>query len=162
MDIPIEHVIRRGMYEVAQYFRDLIEKERFNNRVPVLVKERPLKTIFFVPCDVFGLPKIRYYEFLTFNYPKKMMIQDQDVLSVDNMSVVKKTIRIQSPLIMSNYGYDYPPQTFYFMWEGEIMETIKLDKSDLNVSTLLSLAQEAIKKREPLLLDEVSKNKLIK
>lgn len=156
-----KNVLRKGFYEVAEYFRKLFEEERINHKVPVKINDRPMESLFFAECDITGVPKRMYYEFLTFNSPLKVFIEKQDLI-VDNISVRRKAIQIERPILQTQLNWDMPYQVFYFLWEGRILDDIELDLADLDVKYLQQLSQEAIKKREPIILDEVIKNKLIK
>jgi|SRR6185312_4613437 len=156
------YVLEKGIYDTARYFSELMRDERIAGNVPVIVNERPMESWFFVPCDMHGIPKIMYYEFLTFSMPKTAWTDGSDLMTVPDMAVHKKTIRIERPMRQVQMAIAGFPETFYFLWEGELMDSVEMDLAKLDVKYLQQLSQEAIKRREPMILDEVIKNKLIK
>jgi hypothetical protein len=164
MDIPIKYILEKGFHEVGHYFEELLRNKRLiNNKVAVYYTDIN-ESLLFVPCDIFGYPKIRYYEFITLMGFPKLMSFDELAIPEITTTVYKKCVEIREPEIFykvasgnSIYGDNY-----FFMWKGEIRDKQEIPIDQLDVKYLMQLAQEAIKKREPIIIDEVIKNKLFK
>lgn len=163
MDIPIEYILKKGFNSVGKYFEELIENERLRERVAVHYSDIN-ECILFVPCDIKGYPKVRYFEFLTMMGFPKMLSVDEPINYSDTVQVYKKCVEIREPEIFERVATSESifPETVFFMWKGEIRDKQEIPIEQLDVKYLMQLAQEAIKKREPIILDEVIKNKLIK
>ncbi len=154
------YVLRKGMYEVADYFRNLIEKRRLENKIPVLVEDYAT-SLLFVPCDVYGVPKVRWFKFLVLDQPLAAALKEETTISSD-MGVVEKEVAVESPLSATRTVYGFPERTYFHLWQGRVICGKRMKVEDLDVKELLNLANDAVVKREGLILDEVASNRLIK
>ena len=162
IDIPLNYILDRGFHEVGRYFENLIKDQRISGKVAIYYTDFS-DSILFAPCDTLGFPKVRYYEFLTMmGMPK--LVSDWTADTISTTQVFRKCVQVEEPLSYLRVPSDRTPfeETYFFMWRGRIMDKQEIKIEDLDVKYLLQLAQEAIKKREPIILDEVIKNKLIK
>lgn len=161
-DIPEDYIVRYGTKEAGYYFAELFMQKRAEGKVAVLIDDFTT-SFFFIECDKHGYPKRRYTDFLTYMaYPKLSAWEENSSPVMDTSTVLKKTIEVESPLISYNFRPTFYPTPYVFMWQGRILDKAEVPIESLDVSKLLRLAQEAVQKREGLIIDEVLKNKLIK
>lgn len=154
-------LIKRGIYSVADYFRELFLKERLGGNVAVIVKDYTT-SFFFMPCDKFGYPKYREQRYLSFIDTHIKLYEEGSNPSVDMGKVIQKTIVVKYPLIHQEIAYNFPSEHFIFLWEGEMVDSREISAEDLDVRKLMELTNNAIEKREGIIIDEVLKNRLIK
>lgn len=157
-----EAIRHRLARETADYFSDKIEAERLQNKVPVLIKDNGIESIYFFPCNQYGMPTVRYLKFLSISSDMlKVISQPSDLSVMTNTFIDELCIYIEEPLIIMPV-YEYTQENYFGMWSGRIMSKSKIPIEKLDVSELMKLAQKAIEKREGIILDEVLSNKIIK
>ena len=157
-----KYILERGFREVAKYFEEVVKNKRIDGKIPVLFTDFT-DSIIYVPCDRQGYPKIRVYEFLTIMGQPKVVDELYEIPFV-NTQVYKKVVEIDQPEIyyMVNTSSAYMPKPYFFMWRGKLVDKQEIPVEQLDVKYLMKLTQEAIEKREPIILDEAVKNRLIK
>ena len=158
--VPKEVILRHAAKEASRYFADRIEEERRGGRVAVLVKNF-VDGLFFLPCKENGYPD--YYYQKTIHIPQIspiLMVSDIDSLATADITVEELTIMVEKPILSYSYDWREPPTVF--MWEGRVMDRVRLPIEKLNVAELMRAAQVAIQKREGLIVDEALKNKIYK
>jgi hypothetical protein len=162
-NIPIEYIYNRGFHEVGNYFEEIIKGQRLNGKVAIHYTDFT-DSILFAPCDELGYPKVRYYEFLTMMASPKLVMDFSSPTYMDSVQVFRKCVEVREPLSYLRVPSERSmfEDTYIFMWKGEIRNKQEMKVEELDVKYLMQLAQEAIQKREPIILDEVIKNKLIK
>lgn len=161
-ELPIKYILDRGFHEVGHYFQELVKNKRMENKVAVHYNDIN-ESLLFVECDIHGFPKIRYFEFLTIMGLPKLMSEDFASISETTTQVYKKCVEIREPeIIFKMENGTLFGENYYFMWRGEIRDKHEIPLEQLDIKYLTILAQEVIKKREPIILDDVIKNKLIK
>lgn len=162
-NIPLKYIYSRGFDEVAYWFKEKVANERVNKKVPVYYYD-VVDSFIYVICDEQGYPQRPYWEFITMVGLPKIMPQDIGTIPFEDVTYSKKIVRITRPEVgykvndgISMFGKDY-----FFLWNGDLVDRQEIPVEQLDIKYLLKIAQETIKKREPLILDEVIKNKLIK
>lgn len=158
--VPKEVLIRHSIAEIARFFGDLYGKKRESGLVPVCTDDKNFLKFYFVPCDENGYPKIRYIDFMEMDTPKYMAVQEGSSLDFSSATFRKTTLCIESPLLSQQYYLESYPYPTVFMWNGKILNTETIPIERLNVKELMRLAQETVKLREGLIIDEAAKNKL--
>ena len=160
-DIPEDYIYHYGLRAVGDYFAQWFMDTRASGKVGILVKEFTW-SFFFTECDNHGYPQRRYTDYLTFMDNPKIMDIGADPM-LDEIKVYKKTIEVDKPIIVYDFRPNfYPESPYVFLWEGRVVNKEEVPIEKLDVKQLLKLAQEAVRNREGLILDEVLKNKLIK
>jgi len=160
-DIPEDVIIQIGIKDTSRYFEELFLNKRIDNKVAVLVEDFAT-SLFFVECDKQGYPMRKQTDYLTFMENPFLTAEDDEPF-LKEAKVYKKTIEINKPLIYRNVmSQDIFPKPYFFLWEGIIVDKRELSIEELDVKRLLKLAQETIKNREGLIIDDVLKNRLIK
>lgn len=156
-----EYVLRKGCYEVANYFKDLFSQKRIDGKVAVMVEDYTT-SFFFMPCDKFGYPKYREQRYLSFIDTHLRCFEECADPYCDISKVTQKTIIVRKPLIFQEVNFNYSPEHYIFLWEGEMVDSKEIPIGELDIKQLMKLTQSAIEKREGIIIDEVLKNKLIK
>jgi len=156
-----QFVIQKGCYEVANYFRDLFMNKRIEGKVAVVVEDYTT-SFFFMPCDKYGYPKINEQRYLSFLDNNVNLVKESLDPTISMCKVTEKTIRVERPLVFQHISYNYPTETFIFLWEGRMVNSREVPLDELDIKKLMKLTQEAIQNREGIIIDEVLKNKLIK
>lgn len=157
----VAELIKIGAYEVGNYFKEFFLQKRANGLVPIMVDDFTT-SFYFMPCDINGVPKRSSYEYLTFRN-SKITDFNSGSPTIDMGNITKKEIVIDRPLIGRSFAFGYEPmEYFYFLWSGRVVENQDIPIGDLDIKKLMKLAQNAIEKREGLIIDEVLKNRLIK
>lgn len=160
-EIPKEIILRHAANEASKYFANRIETERKENKVAVLIRNL-MDSLFFLPCNENGYPD--YHQFNSLYIPTMELAMPIDMnkkpkfvdITAEEIQVI-----VEKPLIFNHYdSWDRTP--VIFMWEGRCMNRSRIPIEKLNVKELMIVAQNAIKKREGLILDEVLKNKIYK
>lgn len=158
--VPLEVIIRHASQEVGRYFADQVERERKNGRVAVLVEDFT-NSLFFMPCNKEGYPNFLQFNYMTYDsLSVTVMNQGLYIPSAVSQTVEEVSIMIDKPLLTQRFDLNEPP--YIFMWKGKKMSSRKIPLEKLNVSELMKLAQEVIKSREGLVIDEALKNKIYK
>ncbi len=160
MEIPAEYIYRSGASEVSRYFQELIMGKMMNRKVAILVKDYT-ESLFFVECDDHGYPKMRYIQYLSYWDMTLKLVPEGIDPCIDQCRMTRKEIRVDSPMILFNTGYDYRERPYVFMWSGEVITQKEMSVDELDVKQLLQLAQAAVKSREGLIINEVAKNRQI-
>jgi len=153
--------LKKACAMVSDYFKQEIEERIMDNKVPVLVKDF-VTSFYYLDCDDYGYPKNRDLTYLSFSSP---CVISQDFSTVENMTIMKKRVIAQRPMIVQQwgeYGFIGNEKPRVFLWEGQIVENKELPVEQLDVKYLQQLAQKCIENREGLYLDEALTNRLIK
>ncbi|MGI5828438.1 MAG: hypothetical protein ACOX6V_05460 [Patescibacteria group bacterium] len=162
MDILEEYIYERGFHDLGDYFSNLIRDKRAEGKVAVMINDYTY-SLLFTECDKRGYPKMRHLEYLTFmSYPTLNMSVEEFSPYISETTVYRKEIEIEYPMCLFKSGYDFMEQPWVFMWQGKIVNKQEVPPEKLDVKYLMKLAQEAVIKREGIILDDVSKNILIK
>lgn len=153
-------LVRHSIGEIARFFGEMYGKRREAGLVPICIDDKQFMKFYFIPCDENGYPKMHYIDFMEMDTPRLAAVAEGSQVDFSTATFHKTSVYIRAPLISQQYYIDASPYPTVFMWEGKIMnkETIPIEK--LNVSELMKLAQETIKLREGLIIDEVAKSKL--
>ena len=164
MEIPYKYIMDRGIRETEQWFGQIVRDQRLSHRVPIHYMDHS-DCFIFVECDEIGNPMKTWYEFISFTgrMPKIVSV-DEPINYLDTISYQKKVIAIDRPQVylQIDNGMDFWGKVYKFLWEGKLEDKQELTLEQMDVKFLIKLTQEAIKKRQPIILDEVIKNKLIK
>ena len=167
--VPEEVLIRHASRKASEYFANRIEEERKNGRVAVLVRNL-MDSLFFLPCTKEGYPD--YYMYRSLHIPNIHLAtpifenEGEDISRTATSEVIRQLsveefqVIVERPLV--SQSYDWREKPVIFLWEGRCMNREKIPIERLNVSELLKLAQNAIMKREGLIIDEATKNKIYK
>lgn len=158
-EIPLEVLVRHASHEVGKFFAEKVEKKRAEGYVAVLVSDFT-DNLYFMKCDKNGYPNAHMFNYMTFDSLSLTAISMNSVPSMSTMSVEEVSICIEKPLLTGRYDYRERPAVF--LWEGRQMSKHKIPLEKLNVSELMKLAQQVIKDREGLVIDEALKNKIYK
>lgn len=162
MNIPEEYIYQRGFRDLGDYFSKLIQDKRAEGKVAIMIDDYTY-SLLFTECDKLGYPKMRHIEYLSFMaYPKFSMNIEEIAPFISETTVYRKEIEIDYPMCMYRSEYDFMALPWVFMWQGKVVNRQEVPPEKLDVKYLMKLAQEAVIKREGIILDEVSKNKLIK
>jgi len=158
-----EYVLNRGASIVADHFRNKIMDNFRGGKVAVLVKHLG-EMLYFMDCDENGYPKRDSFRTIESLGLLPFLESGEEAL-LEATTFTEYTIVLKRPLVMTKlpdleefYGY----KMIVFLWEGEIIDSKKVKLEELDIKHLMKLAQEAIKKREGLIIDLVDKNKKIK
>ena len=156
-NIEIEYVYRLCFRRMAEYFSEKITEKRKQGYVPVLVEDF-FETIYYVPCNDDGLPKLRYVKILKI---PPVILSDfvGETPNVTTLNIDEFMIEINSPLVTYNLDNLKP---LWFMWSGKQVYQSKIPLDQLNIKELMIVAQKAIRSREGLVVDEALKNKIYK
>lgn len=149
---------------MGRWFQEEVKKQRINGKVPVIYSDIN-DSILYVPCNKKGIPNIRVWEFMTLmGLPKALDWTESTEYSPTDPQIYKKSVMINQPEIVFRVAETSNPlgEDYYFMWRGDLVDKQEIPIEQLDVKYLMRLAQEAIEKREPIILDEVTKHKLIK
>lgn len=157
--IPLEVLIRHASKEIGNFFADKVEEERRNGKVAILVEDFT-NSLYFMKCDRHGYPDYHHFNYMTFDSISLMAINDGSIPKTSTMTVEETSIMIEKPMLSQRY--DYMDKPYVFMWFGRKMSKQKIPLEKLNVSELMKIAQEVIKNREGLVIDEAMKNKIYK
>jgi hypothetical protein len=158
--IPLEVLVRHASQKVGDYLAKQVEEERRRSRVAILVEDFT-NSFYFMDCDEYGYPKFHQFNYMTFDSLALMAIQNVgETPNASTMTVEEVSIYIESPMLTQRYDWEERPVVF--LWRGRKMSSRKIPLEQLNVSELQKLAQQAIKNREGLVIDEAFKNKIYK
>lgn len=157
-DVPKEVIYRYAYREAANYFAEKLENKRKAGCVAVLV-EGAYETMYFMPCDVNGYPDS--YRLRTLELPALSVrsFSDYEEVPYEQMTCYEVEIRVEKPLLAQSFGPGHP---VVFMWSGRRMGEDRVPIEKLNVKELMIAAQNAVKSREGLVIDEALKNKIYK
>ena len=157
-EIPKEVIYRHAFREAAEYFAEKLEKRRRAGYVAVLV-EGAYETMYFMPCNTDGYPDS--YRLMTLELPSLsvMSFSESETPPFESMTCYQVEIRLEKPLLAQSFGPGYP---CVFMWSGRRMGKDRVPIEELNVKELMIAAQNAVKSREGLVIDEALKNKIYK
>lgn len=159
-DVPLEVIIRHACRNIGDYFAEQAEKERKNGKVAILVEDFT-NSIYYMPCDKYGYPNFHTFNFMTYaSLGATVLNQGQYTQNSVSSSVEEVSIMIERPMLSQRY--DWTDKPYVFMWSGRKISSRKIPLEKLNVSELMKLAQESIKNREGLVIDEALKNKIYK
>lgn len=153
-------ILKDASYEIGAYFANKITEERIHGKVAILVQDQ-LYSLYFIACDEYGFPKYRDIQVIS-----RLLLNDILAISKNSnpIEITREVetihIDIQRPLMLNSTSWDIRP--YVYMWEGRITGKEKIPLKDLEVSELLKIAQETIKNREGLVIDEAIKNKIYK
>lgn len=163
MDIPFEYILDRGIIETERWFGSIVKNQRLNNRVPIHYMDHS-DCFIFVECDKIGNPQKPWYEFISFTGFSKIVSGSEPINYADMTTFHKKVISIKHPeiYVQTPGKFDFYGTVYKFLWEGILEDKQELTIEQMDVKYLIKLTQEAIEKRQPIILDEVIKNKLIK
>lgn len=158
--IPLEVIIRHASDEVGRYFAEQVERERKNGRVAVLVEDFT-NSLFFMPCNEQGYPNYHQFNFMTYD-SLSVTVMNEGVYTPSDVSrtVEEVSVMIDKPLLAERFDWQLPP--YVFLWRGRKTSSKKIPLEKLNVSELMKLAQEVVKSREGLVIDEAMRNKIYK
>lgn len=158
--VPREVLRRHSIKEIGNFFGELLEKRMASGLVPVCIDSKGFLKFYFMPCDSNGYPKTPYMDFVEMDTPRYASVTEGEPPDFSTATFHKTSIYIRGPLISQQYYLESTPYPTVFMWDGEVMnrETIPIER--LNVSELMKLAQETIRLREGLIIDEAIRNKL--
>jgi len=158
--IPLEVIVRHASRKVGDFFAEQVEKERLNGRVAILVEDFT-NSLYFMRCNENGYPNFHQFNYMTFDSINVAILNQGEIPSTPvSMTVEEVSIMIEKPLISQQYNYDGYPVVF--LWKGRRISSRKIPLDKLNVSELQKLAQQAIKNREGLIIDEAMSNKIYK
>lgn len=158
--IPLEVLVRHASRKVGDFIAKKVEEERKNNKVAILVEDFTY-SFYFMDCDKYGYPKMYQFKYMTFDSLNLMAMKDYDYSTTPvTMSVDEVSIYIESPMLTQRYDWEQRPVVF--LWKGRKISSQKIPIEKLDVSELMKLAQQAIKNREGLVIDEALKNKIYK
>lgn len=157
--VPLEVVTRHASKEVGNYFADKVYEERKNGKVAILVEDFT-NSLYFMPCNIHGYPEFHHFNYMTFDSLSLQSISDGKVPLQTTMTVEEVSIMIERPMLSQRF--DWQDKPYVFLWWGRKMSSRKIPLEKLNVSELLKIAQEAVKSREGLVIDEALKNKIYK
>lgn len=151
-----------GIRKVSEYFSDMLCSKWPEKKIPILVEDSLRTEVWYEDCDDLGRPRRKYIETLTFSGISAMMWTENTAPDFSTCTAYKNEIEIMYPLVYQENHFNYFPETQYFLWKGETRSKKEIPIERLNVSELMKVAQEVVRKREGIVLDDVLKNKLIK
>lgn len=154
---PKEVLLRQSFHEIGNYFAELFSKKTQSGQVPICVEDSQFTKFYFVPCNEWGYPLRPYIDFLEMETPLAW-VKEGEELDFATATYNKTTLTIDRPILSQQFNFDYRP--IVFMWNGRILNKKVVPIEQLNVAELMKLAQESIKLREGLIIDEAMKNKL--
>ena len=157
--VPLEVIIRHTSREVGNFFAEKVEKERTGGKVAILVEDFT-NSLYFMPCDKYGYPNMHHFKYMIFDSLSLQVLNTGEVPKASTMTVEEVSIMIERPMLTQRY--DWQDRPYVFLWYGRKISSSKIPLEKLNVSELLKLAQEAVKSREGLVIDEAIKNKIYK
>lgn len=158
-DVPKEVVYRYAFRKASDYFAEKLEKKRREGYVAVLV-EGAYETMYFMRCNDDGYPDT--HRLMTLELPALSVksFSDYEEVPYEMMTCYQVEIRVETPLLTQSFGpTGYP---CVFMWSGRRMGEDRVPIEKLNVKELMIVAQNAVKSREGLVIDEALKNKIYK
>lgn len=158
-EIPLEVLVRHASREVGNFFAEKVEKKRAEGYVAVLVSDFT-DNLYFLRCDKNGYPDTYRFNYMTFDSISVATLAADSLPSVSSMTVDEVSICLEKPLLTGRYDYRERPAVF--LWEGRQISKKKIPLEKLNVSELMKLAQQVIKDREGLVIDEAFRNKIYK
>lgn len=158
-DVPKEVIYRYAFRQAAEYFAEKLENKRKSGYVAVLV-EGAYETMYFMPCDERGYPD--NYRLMTLELPALSVknFSDFEKPNFEMMTCYQVEIRVERPMLSQSFGPSGYPHVF--MWSGRRMGEDRVPIEKLNVKELMIAAQNAVKSREGLVIDEALKNKIYK
>jgi len=156
-----EYILHRGASMVADFFRNKIIDNYARGMVAVLVKTF-VDGLYFMPCDDRGYPNMQKFRTVEFR-SLRAFIQNDGTTPNEPITVEEYTIHIKKPLVMANLpDFDeWMRRPQVFLWEGEVIDREKVQLETMEVKKLILLAQEAIKRREGLIIDVAQNNKMV-
>lgn len=152
--VPLEVVIRHASEEVGRYFADQVERERKNGKVAILVEDFT-NSLFFMPCNKLGYPDFHQFNFMTYDSLSVTVLNEgQYTPSEISRTVEEVSVMIERPLLSQRFDWQEPP--YIFLWRGRKTSSKKIPLEKLNVSELMKLAQEVVKKRAVFSFQRIS------
>lgn len=159
MHVPLEVITRHAARKVGDYISEQVEERRKAGYVAVLVEDFT-NSFYYFPCDEYGYPREYYQNYMTFDSLSVMTLKEQELPSVQTMTVEELSIMVDRPMLTQRM--DWQERPYIFLWSGKIMSRRKIPLEKLNVSELMKLAQQVVLNREGLVIDEALKNKVYK
>ncbi len=158
-DVPKEVVYRYAFRKAAEYFAEKLESKRKSGLVAILV-EGAYETMYYMPCDEMGYPNS--YRTMTLELPSLTVKSFSDFKEppYEMMTCYQVEIRVERPLLSQSFGSTGYPHVF--MWSGRRMGEDRVPIEKLNVKELMVAAQNAVRSREGLVINEALKNKIYK
>jgi len=162
-DTELQYYIKAGMYDVSNFYYKKIEEMRKQNKVPVIINNNKDIT-YWVDCDLYGMPKMRYIELIEFDNYFIKAINENDFKNINtDITVLRKCIMIESPLLYRQINsFSRNNSYMYFMWSGSIQEKEYIPIEKLNITEILKIVNKTIEQRSEIVINDVIKNKIIK
>jgi hypothetical protein len=156
-----QYILNRGASMVADYFRNKIIDHYSRGMVAILVKTF-IDGLYFMPCDERGYPNMAQFRTVEFRSLAAFIVDDGSIPN-EPITVEEYTVMVEKPLVMANIPdfdeWTRRPQVF--LWEGRVVDRQKVQLETMDVKKLILLAQEAIKRREGLIIDVAIDNKMV-
>jgi len=155
----------KSMRSIGDSFADKFRMKWMAGKVGIML-ENYFDSIYWMDRDEFGYPRYREFKTVEYSMPRALKASDLENPFAEMTTITEKSILIKRPMITTGYNFcrsmfsDERPTVY--LWEGWLVDTEIIPMEKLEVGYLLKLTQEAIKKRECIILDEAQKNKLIK
>lgn len=153
---------RRALTEVSRFFTDKFINHWKKNEVTVLVEDFST-SLYYLPCDQYGFPTYREFKSIIFDPLSLTAICDDFSFPVETVNIEEIVVIAERPMLVYQHmtcGGGHNPKQYVYLWSGRIMSRSKVPLEKLDVKYLMKLAQEAIKKREGLIINEVIENRL--
>lgn len=158
--VPLEMIVRHACRQVGDFFAEQVEKKRREGSVAILVEDFT-NSVYYMPCDVYGYPNFHTFNYMTYDSLSVTVLNQGQYASTDiSRTVEEVSIMIERPMLTQRY--DWQDKPYVFMWSGRKISSRKIPLEKLNVSELMKIAQEVVKSREGLVIDEAIKNKIYK
>lgn len=105
---------------------------------------------------------MRQFRTVEFRSISAFILNDGEIPN-EPITVEEYTIMVRKPLVMADIpdfeSWTRAPQVF--LWEGEVVDRQKVQLETMDVKKLILLAQEAIKRREGIILDTALSNRKV-
>lgn len=162
-NVPLEVIVRHASHKVGDFFAEKVFENRKHGKVAVLVEDFT-NSLYFMPCDKHGYPNVHEFKYMTFDSYSLQVLNDGEIPSnttgAFTSGVEETAIYIERPMLSQRY--DWQDKPYVFLWYGRKMSSRKIPLEKLNVSELLKIAQQVVKNREGLVVDEAIANKIYK
>jgi hypothetical protein len=154
-----------SMRSIGDSFADKFKMKWMAGKVGIML-ENYFDSIYWMDRDEFGFPIYREFKTVEFSTPRALKYSDLENPFAEMTTVTEKSILIEKPMITTEYNVCRPmfssERPTVYLWQGYLVNTNIIPMEKLEVGYLLKLTQEAIKKRECIIINEAQKNQLIK
>jgi len=156
-----KYLDHKAFSEISRFFADKFLEQWKQNKVLILIEDFTT-SLYYLPCNQYGFPLYREFKSIVLDSLYVKAICDDCVPPNTNISVDELVVVVDRPMLVCNHSHwdgHYSDQ-YVYMWSGKIMSRKKVPIEKLDVKFLMKLAQEAIKSREGLIIDEAISNRL--